>query len=337
MCDILDKAGVPRDAKWRTLILYIRSLNEYDFLTDEQKVKLQKFMLEILETKQFTDENYQRLLRAKEQILVSPYLQKLQAAIHDTQELIKEFQDLLNKRKGNVEELGNETIKALEVENNPDQLIGQLRRSFQEVVTAMEEDAENLVYMSRTDSLTNLFNRRAFDELLDKAVEQWEREKQHLTLLMLDIDHFKTFNDTYGHRIGDQALSTVAKLIREYCQDTLKSLDYVEAWPARYGGEEFTLILNGMGLEEGADVAEELRDRIGRYNFVIRDAQGNVLERGIKITVSIGVSEMDPMWRGAFSANLIDAADQALYEAKAQGRNRVIQKISRSAPNKNLL
>ena len=324
ICKTLDKAGVPPDEKWRTLILYLRSLKDYTFLTDQQKVALQALMVQTLKQRDFSDENFENLLKEKEQILASPYLKKLQGAVRETQDLITEFKNILCRRKGNVEELGNETLKVLEEEDSPEGLINQLRNSFKAVVSAMEADAQNLVRISNTDSLTNLNNRRALDEHLASVLARWLGKQEPVCLLMIDIDHFKKFNDTFGHRIGDQALTTVGKLIKEYCQDQLSQRENVESFAARYGGEEFALVLTGMELEDAGKVANDVLERISRYNFIIRDVEGNVVQRGIKITVSIGVCTMDPQWRGVHMENLVETADKALYQAKFQGRNRVV-------------
>ncbi len=138
---------------------------------------------------------------------------------------------------------------------------------------------------------------------------------------MLDIDHFKNFNDTYGHRIGDQALATAAKLIRAHGDEMTK--DGIAYLPARYGGEEFVVILPRSNKVRAETIAEQLRRMIERYNFMIRDTHGEVLKRGIRITVSIGVAQMSDKWKGAFADNLVESADRALYQAKGAGRNRV--------------
>jgi len=144
--------------------------------------------------------------------------------------------------------------------------------------------------------------------------------KKPLCLLMADVDHFKAFNDRHGHLRGDQALSAVASVIRE-CQ---RQVDHGgKVFSARYGGEEFTLIAQDMTLGQGVTLAEHLRQRIENYNFIIRDVDGDVLDSGIKLTISLGVASLGN-WTDALEQRLVNAADEALYEAKQAGRNCVV-------------
>jgi diguanylate cyclase (GGDEF)-like protein len=299
----------------------MRSLADYESLTDTQKAEIQKLVMKTLREKDYSPENYREIIRQQEAVINAPCNQKLQAALVETTEMIKDFNDLLLKRKGDVETLGNETVEAVEQGRDPQDLIENLRSSFKRVVTVMEQDAKSLTELSMTDSLTRLNNRRAFDESLALAIEEWLEFEMSLSLLMIDIDHFKRFNDDYGHRIGDQALATVAKIIKEY--GAKKSEEGVHFIPARYGGEEFAVILSGVGMELAARLGESLRRRIENYNFIIRDTNGEVLKRGIRITVSVGVSEMTDKWKGAYAENIVEAADKALYAAKQEGRNLV--------------
>ena len=323
LCLTLDKAGVPQDDKWRTLILYMRSLETYDFLSDQQKIRIQELLLRTLKEKNYTPAHYREILREQERILSAPCNSKLDAAIKETTELVRDFKGLLVKRKGSVQSLEGVTVSAILQGKNPEDLITELRAAFQDVVQVMEKDAENLSRLSRTDSLTGLNNRRALDEYVEDAVTAWRESPGPLSLLMIDIDYFKKFNDNYGHRIGDQALATVSKIIKECGLDRYQG-DALRFFPARYGGEEFCVVLRGAGAREAMAVAEDIRERVERYNFIIRDTDGGVLKRGIQITVSIGAAEMSEAWQGALAANLVDSADKALYAAKNGGRNMVL-------------
>lgn len=320
LCLTLDKAGVPADGKWRTLILYMRSLDSYDFLTDRQKIQIQELMVRTLKEKDYTDTNYKRILVEKERILTEPCNRKLEAAIEETAALVNDFKGLVLKRKGSVQDLETATVSAVQRGLDPEALVAEMRTAFKQVVTAMEQDAENLSQISRTDSLTGLNNRRALDEYLQVAVKAWEKGGGTIALMMIDIDHFKKFNDNYGHRIGDQALATVAKIMKECGLDRYESNEK-RFFPARYGGEEFTVVMPGAAARDALIVAEDIRERVERYNFIIRDAEGGVLKRGIQITVSIGVADMSDAWQGALVENLVDSADKALYTAKNEGRN----------------
>jgi diguanylate cyclase (GGDEF)-like protein len=158
-----------------------------------------------------------------------------------------------------------------------------------------------------TDGLTGLHNRRWLQETLPRIVSRYRRDGKPLSVFMLDVDFFKRINDTYGHSVGDQVLRLVSATI----QNTLRPLDLA----ARYGGEEFAVILPDTKGQGAAIAAERLRDAIEHQCLTLEDA------RQVRLTVSIGVTEA----QGEKDASaLIEEADAALYDAKHQGRNRVI-------------
>ncbi len=320
-CEMLDKAGVPRDNKWRTLILYMRGLKDYAYLSEIQKGQIQALLVEVLQLKDFSDDKFNEVLLRDREILVAPYEQRLKAALQETVVLAGEFKRLVHRRKGEVKQLEARSVEAVISGQDPEEIVSMLQATFREVITLMEKDTEKLDHLSRTDPLTGLNNRRAFDDILARSVRNWQEREIPLVLLMLDIDHFKNFNDEFGHRIGDQALTTVATIIR-------KSIaafggEGMDIHSCRYGGEEFAIILSGDAAMVGADLALDVRKRMERYNFVIRDSNGDIMRKGISVTISIGLAEADVAWKGAYVENLIDAADKALYHAKRSGRNRV--------------
>ncbi len=323
MCETLDRAGVPAEQKWRTLVLYMRGIQEYDYLSDDQKSRIQRLVLETLRTKDYSDANFKRILAKKQEILSEPCNKRLQSALQETVELVDEVTKLLLKRSGEVKSLGDETVSLIEEEiHDPGALIAKIKQSFQQVVEVMDQDTRQLTELSRTDGLTRIHNRRAFDEDLAEMVEGFLHSGHSLALILLDIDHFKDFNDTFGHRIGDQALVTVAKILREYGQRFEQKMEKPFI-PCRYGGEEFAIIMPHSYQDEAMDVAEDLLAAIRAYNFIIRDASGQILRRGIRITTSAGVAEAQPEWSQHVPALLVEAADKALYRAKAEGRDRV--------------
>lgn len=164
-----------------------------------------------------------------------------------------------------------------------------------------------LLNLSSTDSLTRLFNRRKLMQTLGKEFQRHTRSQDIMTLLMLDIDHFKLINDTYGHLNGDTVLVTLAKILKEY----LRPYDIA----TRFGGEEFALVLPNTPIAGALDVAERLRVAVENLTF-----SGEL--RDLKLTVSIGVSGYPGA--GIESVDqLLQAADQALYQAKKSGRNKV--------------
>jgi diguanylate cyclase (GGDEF)-like protein len=162
-----------------------------------------------------------------------------------------------------------------------------------------------LAELATKDVLTSAFNRRFFDRRLAEELERCERYGRSLGLVMLDIDFFKAVNDRYGHQFGDQALRMAVELWKK----ALRTSDLV----ARYGGEEFCILLPEAGLEESLALAERLRASVA-------EAEVRCLEQTARITVSAGVA----VSRASDCADgILRRADEALYRAKAGGRNRV--------------
>ena len=163
-----------------------------------------------------------------------------------------------------------------------------------------------LAHLASTDALTGLANRRRLDDTLEAEWRRGMRAKSPVSLLMIDVDHFKAFNDTYGHQAGDAVLATVGRCIAA-------SAKRVTDLGARYGGEEFSVLLPGIGKAGALEVAEQIRAKLA----AARESEQELP------TVSIGVSCLVPDHERT-SRELLKAADLALYQAKAEGRDRVI-------------
>lgn len=164
-----------------------------------------------------------------------------------------------------------------------------------------------LLELSNTDPLTQLSNRRCLMETLEREIKRSERSGAPVSLVMLDIDHFKQVNDTYGHQQGDTVLKAVADLLRQH----LRQYDMA----ARFGGEEFSLVLPTTDLEQATEVAERLRTRVATIPF--KSSLQN-----LTLSVSLGVATY-PHGTVRTVDDLIREADYALYEAKRGGRNQV--------------
>jgi len=186
-------------------------------------------------------------------------------------------------------------------------MVAKLRHSMKEVDAANETLRQKNVQLERlslTDPLTGLFNRRHLMTMLESELRRAGRAQRGFSILMLDVDHFKTYNDAFGHQAGDDALIKVAGLLKA----SLRDVDC----PARYGGEEFLVLLPDTGIEQATEVAERIRTSIRRESFT-----------GAGVTLSVGVAEFPG--HGASLDSLIAAADAALYHAKRQGRDRVVR------------
>lgn len=193
----------------------------------------------------------------------------------------------------------------------------QLTASRQKI-QELQDDLEAVRHESLTDPLTTLANRKCFDHALTNAVSTSAGNGAPLSLLMIDIDHFKSFNDTFGHLTGDQVLRLVALCLKQ----SVKGQDLA----ARYGGEEFAVILPRTGSREAVRVADHVRRAVMGKELMKRST-GQSLGR---ITVSIGVAS----WRfGDSVQSLIERADECLYAAKRSGRNRAIcETYAQAAP-----
>jgi two-component system, cell cycle response regulator len=173
----------------------------------------------------------------------------------------------------------------------------------------LRDNVQMSIEMAITDALTGLFNRRYMESHLAMLMEQAASRGKPLTALVLDIDHFKSINDTHGHDAGDDVLREFALRIKR----SIRGIDLA----CRYGGEEFVVIMPETDMAVGTMVAERLRRRIAADPFAIQEGA-----RAIPVTISIGVAAMRGKEDSA--AGIVKRADQALYKAKRDGRNRVV-------------
>lgn len=192
-------------------------------------------------------------------------------------------------------------------ENN--KILEDQLRATREQMTVLQAHLENVRNESFTDPLTSLFNRKYFDTAIQKAMEEAIENETPMSLLIADIDHFKKFNDNYGHLTGDQVLRLVATSLKQ----NVKGQDL----PCRYGGEEFMIILPETTMRSAVAVAENIR-RAVMTKELVRKTTGETLGR---ITLSIGVSTLH---KGDTPYSMIERADMCLYAAKKGGRNRVL-------------
>lgn len=195
-------------------------------------------------------------------------------------------------------------------------MVARLRQGRDELAAtnaALSQKNEELQELAVTDGLTGLYNRKHLMETLAMEIARGRRLKHSFAVLMIDIDRFKQYNDTYGHLAGDQFLSRIAALFRE----TTRNIDYV----ARYGGEEFLIILHEVGANGALQAAERIRARVAAEKFPPADQP---------VTVSIGAA-MFPE-HGDSPEAIVTSADRVLYEAKRGGRNRVV--VAEANPKK---
>jgi diguanylate cyclase len=188
----------------------------------------------------------------------------------------------------------------------------QKLEASREDISALQRDLDEVRRESMLDPLTKIYNRKSFDEGLLKAFNEAAENGAPLCLMLLDIDHFKRFNDTWGHQTGDQVLRLVAM--------TLKSNIKGKDMAARYGGEEFAAVLPETDLEGAVIVADNIRKAVQAKELLKRSTN----EKLGRITASFGVAMYKP---GDTPSTLIERADRCLYAAKHAGRNRVISEL----------
>lgn len=289
----------------------VREIDSYSgTLTEEVCVKIYKKHLNNPET----DEAVRRI---SEQVQASigelaEILGTMRTATTEYGETLDNTSEKIRKI-GSIDELGvvvtaivKDTRKMVQKNQELElQLVNSARQ-----VTELRNNLDNIRKEVLTDSLTGLSNRKAFDEQIQERVSESSRINSPLVVMLLDIDHFKRFNDNFGHQVGDQVLRLVARTLT----DNVKGRDIA----ARYGGEEFGILLPDTPLAAGLKVAESLRRSV-ETREIINKATNKSLGR---ITMSIGVAEYVD---GESISDLVSRADSALYRAKKAGRNKVIE------------
>ena len=209
------------------------------------------------------------------------------------------------------------SIRRLKMRHKNTTLIMQERLQLLELRTQQIEQANrDLHRLSHLDSLTGVANRRRFEEALDLEWRRASRTGTPLSLIMIDTDFFKPFNDAYGHQRGDACLTLVANTLRN-------ALNRPGDMVARYGGDEFIILIPGTDAEGAAEIAEAMRVRVEGMEITHKGSPEDKV-----VTISLGVVTSYPT-RGFSTGELIAAADEALYQAKNGGRNRFI--ISRES------
>jgi len=170
---------------------------------------------------------------------------------------------------------------------------------------------KELQKLSFMDGLTEIANRRYFDEILEKKWQRVKRNKTSLALIMIDVDFFKAYNDTYGHVAGDECLKMIAGILKA---STKRATDLV----ARYGGEEFIVVLPDTDVAGAAMVGETVRVNVEKLGITHRNSP--ISDR---VTISVGIAVVGAAW-DIVPMDIIAAADKALYQAKQGGRNKIV-------------
>jgi diguanylate cyclase (GGDEF)-like protein len=221
----------------------------------------------------------------------------------------RQFRLLDRFYRGNIETLELQKAKLLDLTASLEEAKATLEARVAERTRALEAANEALGRLAALDGLTGIPNRRSFDETLLRECRRAHREGIPLSCIMVDIDHFKAYNDTYGHQAGDDCLSQVAQAL-ETCNNRPSDL------VARYGGEEFGVILPATEAAGAHMVAERMRLCVAQLEIPHAGSSA-----AAHVTLSLGVATMNA--GDASPESLLQAADRALYQAKRRGRNQV--------------
>jgi len=250
-------------------------------IQNETRTILKNFLDQMLTTNDMTSDYSLRLKSYSEQLDIA-------ADLSEIQEIIEDLKIETNEMAGSTHSLRNQLEEATAKANH------------------LKEKLESTTREALIDAVTGLHNRKSFDMRISVFYEDFQKDGDPFSVIMLDIDHFKKFNDKYGHKVGDEVLNHVGSIMR----NTLKGKDF----PARYGGEEFIVLLPTTLLDNACILAEQLRKNI----FMKKLKLTRTGERIDTITVSLGVSEIKPK---DTVDSLIERVDKALYLAKNSGRN----------------
>lgn len=250
---------------------------------EQTEALLKDLLSEMLETASFTA-SYSDNLKG--------YSSRIEKAdgIAELQELVR---DLLQETAGMAKSSEN--------------LHGKLEQATREAET-LRQRLEHARHDAVMDALTNIHNRRWLDAQLVRLLEAFTLKGERFSVIMLDVDRFKPFNDTHGHQLGDEVLRLVGKVLTDTVEE--------DGFPARYGGEEFSVLVPGTGLEGARYMAERIRLCISKIALTPPGADTPL----DPITASLGVAEV---WRGDTVESVMKRADEALYLAKESGRNQV--------------
>ena len=268
---------------------------------------------------------YNEFLKSDVNDRMSNVSERMHARIEAVHEAIDTAMTTANAYSGSLQSASGDLEREISVDAMKalaDRLLAETRRmqetnraleqkleASRDDIASLQRDLDDVRRESLLDPLTKIANRKSFDEGMEAAIAEAAGSGTPLCLMIVDIDHFKTFNDTYGHQTGDQVLRLVAM--------TLKSNIKGKDLAARYGGEEFVAILPSTDIEGAIIVAENIRKAIQAKELLKRSTN----EKLGRITASFGVAAFQP---GDTPAMLIERADRCLYAAKHAGRNRVV-------------
>lgn len=332
--ETLARLGVADDADWMALVLFARNLvSAMDLFTEDQKAQLQAKIFEQMAKRPLDHRRFKGIVMSIQSFLLdNQKMADLRSQLATERqgfntlydEMSKVFSDIQQStaaRENKIQRLGADTEKDIAEADSPAEVLQRLRGMITNMVSQAREEARSwqerarqLEHTANFDPLlSELYSRRALDAQLTAALERCRRNNIPLSLMFLDVDRFKTINDTHGHQVGDGVLRVLAAILSAHAVQ-------FSGYAARFGGEELVVLCEGLDEASAQLRAEEIRQDVARCPFVPHLTSPEAVPP-LHVTVSIGVAQIGP---GQTASDLVLAADQAMYAAKTQGRNRVV-------------
>lgn len=332
--EILERFGVAGDADWMAVVLFARNLvAEMDLFTAEQKAALQTRVFEHMDKKPLNHSRFHRVINSIQRFLLDnskvadlrgqlkAEREGFDALYGEMRRVVRDVQASSQTRQTSIQRMGADTEELIESGLGKAEVVRRLRGMITDMVAqareearAWEERARQLERTANFDTLlSELYSRRALDAQLGVVMERVKQSGRPLSLMFLDVDHFKTINDTYGHIVGDGVLRVLAAVVSAHAMQ-------FGGYAARFGGEELVVLCEGMGEAAALARAETIRRDVANCPFAPQ-FDGPMPAGPVCTTVSIGVAQLMP---GQTSSDLVLAADQAMYAAKTAGRNLVV-------------
>ncbi|SKA94714.1 diguanylate cyclase (GGDEF) domain-containing protein [Paucidesulfovibrio gracilis DSM 16080] len=329
---LLEQAGLGRDLDLLSAILFVRNLvSQLSIYSDSDKSHIQGVVLREIRQGNPHDTSFPHILEELETFLTkTTHAQELQdeltrekrsieAMMEEMSTFFETMRSSRDRQEKSLTKFNSATVNAVRTASSRKDILQQMRGLLSEFVNEFREEARLWEAKARAlertahfDALlSELYNRRSLDDYLSEMVVTSHSRGIPFSLCMIDVDHFKRVNDTYGHQVGDDVLRALAKMVKSHAVQN-------DGYAARYGGEELVLTLP-QPQERAAEVAEQLRRDVEDYEFQFRKG-GKLVGDIIHFTISIGVAGLRKGWD---STQLVGSADKALYQAKRSGRNLV--------------
>lgn len=320
-CARFDVLGIPNTFMARIAASYFNESLFHKHLSNEKSQEIAQTFVRFVSARDYSQEAISELFRQRDVIITEPFKELSKKLALESAKALSSFDQSLDSHMHKLSDVEAEVLELFERDAPKEEILALVRRSFAEVKATLEMNLDKLKSIALIDATSGLANRRSFDATLTEALKEHQATGMPIGLAMFDIDDFKKFNDIYGHRVGDQGIALVAREIRKTTEAYEDA--HTRFFPSRYGGEEFAIIASGPKAQLLPLLAEKTREAITSFNFLIRDASGNILVDNVHLSVSGGVVLYSLAAEELLAETIIEEADKALYIAKKQGKNRV--------------